>query len=234
MTVFLALSLFMVTMPAVVLAKEGGLRISDEKEAQPQQAAAAVVQEQQPEDLEMSDLDAPIDLSDFLSPEQMLVLDTEEADQSHRDLNGGPFCNVCRDSPHGWRGMTNHGKWFQNNGKWWTCGQVEQSMQDVRVRGPHATAQEKNWCHTIQEIVLANCDCYGAALAPQPVHDPNPGCELCPNNAPVPVKNRQKTVQTGVVGNMNCKGLRHAMMQGVLTANTCSRVANNARAACCY
>lgn len=214
----LVLALFLVTMPTLAVAKEGGLRdVVETVEAVP-------VHEEDNAMSDPTDLSAfePVDLTDFLSPEQQ-----EEA-QSHREL--GTFCNVCIDSPNGFRGLTNHGKTFWNNGKKWTCGEVAASMRDVRVDSSAAPG-ERQWCATVQQIVVANCDCYGAELVDQ-VKDPNPGCKLCLNGN-VPAKNYDKLVKTGVVGSMNCQGLEYAMKQGVLTANTCSRVAQNSRATCC-
>ncbi|KAL3905130.1 MAG: hypothetical protein SGARI_004606, partial [Bacillariaceae sp.] len=146
--------------------------------------------------------DEPIDLEDFLSPEQKLQdfveneLFADEDAQGHRELNGN-FCNVCGTSPYGARFLTNKGKQFWNNGKKWSCGQVQTSMRDVRVRGQFATAQDKRWCATVQTIVIQNCDCYGAELVDE-YKDPGQVCSLCGGNKKVPQWKRDKLAQTGV------------------------------------
>jgi hypothetical protein len=211
---FLTFTLFLVCLPTVAVAREGGLRVEQED-------ASDRLEHVQSDPTDLSSFEA-VDLTDFLSEDQ------KEA-QSHRELS--QFCNVCGISPNGFRGLSNHGKTFWNNGKRWTCGEVQASMRDVRVDSMAAPG-ERQWCATVQQIVIANCDCYGAALVDQ-YKDPNKGCNLCANGRSVPSKNFAKTVNTGVVGKMNCQGLQKAMKEGVLTANVCSRVASNSRAACC-
>jgi len=58
------------------------------------------------------------------------------------------------------------------------------------------------------------------------------GC-CCSGCCYVPQVNAGITANTGVAGNMNCKGLYTAMSEGVLTSNLCPTVIANAGSTCC-
>lgn len=151
----------------------------------------------------------------------------------------GPFpCNVCKDSPDGQaaRTLANPSQSFQMNGDTWTCGYLQETVQDVN---PYTGAPgEARWCALAQLWAETPCTCNGPAPLPPPdIKDPNPACDICPSGQYqfdyVPAVNAELTADTGVAGNMNCEGLYHAASEGVLTSNLCGTVRANAGPVCC-
>jgi len=148
------------------------------------------------------------------------------------------YCNVCRDAPNNnveWRNLVNPGKSFSMNGEPWTCGYLQDTVQDVN---PYNGADgEARWCALAQTFAENHCDCVGPQIPSlnQQYKDQNKGCDLCQGQQLnyVPSVNSGITANTGVAGNMNCEGLYNAMSQGVLTSNLCPIVVQNAGPTCC-
>lgn len=152
------------------------------------------------------------------------------------------YCNICRDVPgqlfddrSSVRVLGNPSESFQMNGKSWTCEYLQATVQDVN---PYSgAAGEARWCGLAQTFAEESCTCNGPSIKPMSsnVKDLNPACDLCAGMQfdYVPTVNAGLTADTGVAGNMNCKGLYNAMSQGVLTSNLCGDVTRNAGPVCC-
>lgn len=147
------------------------------------------------------------------------------------------YCNICRDVPGGvsWRNLASPGQSFDMNGESWSCGYLQETVQDVN---PYNGAPgEARMCAIAQTFAEAECDCNGPSIPGinSVAQDLNPACDLCEGQAMkfVPSVNSGITAQTGVAGNMNCQGLYNAMAQGVLTSNLCPIVKQNAGPTCC-
>ena len=146
-------------------------------------------------------------------------------------------CNVCRDSPAGTatRTLADPSQSFVMNGETWTCGYLQETVQDVN---PYSgAAGEARWCGLAQYWAENSCTCNGPSIAPSSdtYKDPNAACNLCAGFQfdYVPAVNSDLTANTGVAGTMNCQGLYDAMAQGVLSTNLCPTVQANAGATCC-
>jgi hypothetical protein len=152
----------------------------------------------------------------------------------------GQFCNVCRPPPAGgFRDLANPGHSFTLiNGKTFTCGQIKEQMQDVRVDSMAAPG-EKHFCATAQYIVWQNCECYGTPIPgfDDVYVDPNPACNLCAagnlDNRSVPPVNYESLTNTGSYGNMNCQGLEMALREGVFPPSACSAIQRTSAGTCC-
>lgn len=147
------------------------------------------------------------------------------------------LCNVCRDSPSGQqpRTLADPNQSFVMNGETWTCGYLQDTVQDVN---PYSGAPgEARWCALAQLWAENNCDCVGPEIAPTTDNykDPNPACDLCAGQMfdAVPQLNSELAANTGVAGVMNCLGLYNAMAEGVLSSNLCPSVQANAGPVCC-
>lgn len=148
------------------------------------------------------------------------------------------YCNICRDTPNPnveWRNLLNPSQSFQMNGDSWTCGYLQDTVQDVN---PYNGAEgEARWCALAQTFAEENCSCSGPDIPSlnDQYKDLNPACDLCQGQQLnyVPQVNSGITANTGVAGNMNCLGLYNAMSQGVLTSNLCPIVVANAGPVCC-
>lgn len=148
------------------------------------------------------------------------------------------YCNICRDAPNNsiaWRNIANPSQSFKMNGESWTCGYLQDTVQDVN---PYSGAPgEARWCGLAQTFAEESCTCTGPDIPSMndQVKDLNPACDLCKGQAfdYVPSVNNGLTANTGVAGNMNCQGLYNAMSQGVLTSNLCPTVIANAGPVCC-
>eukprot|EP00529_Nitzschia_sp_RCC80_P030897 CAMPEP_0113452842 /NCGR_PEP_ID=MMETSP0014_2-20120614/7053_1 /TAXON_ID=2857 /ORGANISM="Nitzschia sp." /LENGTH=290 /DNA_ID=CAMNT_0000344223 /DNA_START=119 /DNA_END=991 /DNA_ORIENTATION=- /assembly_acc=CAM_ASM_000159 len=151
----------------------------------------------------------------------------------------GPFsCNVCKDTADGLpaRTLQDPTQSFVMNGDTWTCGYLQETVQDVN---PYNGAPgEARWCALAQLWAEKPCTCNGPEPLPPPdVKDPNPACDICPPGRYqfdfVPAINAELTANTGVAGNMNCEGLYYAASEGVLTSNLCGTVRDAAGPICC-
>jgi hypothetical protein len=148
------------------------------------------------------------------------------------------YCNICRDGPNNsqdWRNLVSPGASFQMNGDTWTCGYLQDTVQDVN---PYNGAPgEARWCALAQTFAEDHCQCDGPNIPSMndSYRDLNPACDLCQGQQLnyVPSVNSGLTANTGVAGNMNCQGLYNAMAQGVLTTNLCPTVIQNAGPVCC-
>lgn len=148
------------------------------------------------------------------------------------------YCNICRDAPNNdiaWRNLANLGESFKMNGETWTCGYLQDTVQDVN---PYSGAPgEARWCGLAQTFAENECTCNGPTIPSMndQVQNLNPACDLCKNQefSYVPQVNAGITANTGVAGNMNCLGLYNAMSEGVLTSNLCDTVIQNAGPTCC-
>jgi len=148
------------------------------------------------------------------------------------------YCNICRDAPNNdvaWRNLANPSQSFDMNGESWTCGYLQETVQDVN---PYNGAPgEGRMCGIAQTFAEKNCDCNGPEIPSMDsdVQQLNPACDLCQGQQLnyVPTVNSGITANTGVAGNMNCMGLYNAMAQGVLTSNLCPIVKQNAGPVCC-
>mmetsp|Transcript_24302 Transcript_24302/g.67290 ORF Transcript_24302/g.67290 Transcript_24302/m.67290 type:complete len:274 (-) Transcript_24302:212-1033(-) len=148
------------------------------------------------------------------------------------------YCNVCRDAPNpnvAWRNLANRGESFSMNGETWTCGYLQDTVQDVN---PYSASEgEQRWCSLAQTLANDHCTCTGPDIGNMNdnIKQLNPACDLCQGQqlSYVPQVNSGITANTGVAGNMNCEGLYNAMAQGVLTSNLCPTVISNAGPTCC-
>lgn len=148
------------------------------------------------------------------------------------------YCNVCRDTPNPnveWRNLGNPDQSFDMNGDRWTCGYLQETVQDVN---PYNGAPgEARMCAIAQHFAEKNCECIGPDIGSigDNVQQLNPACDLCQGQQLnyVPSVNSGITADTGIAGNMNCLGLYNAMAQGVLTSNLCPIVQQNAGPTCC-
>jgi len=152
------------------------------------------------------------------------------------------YCNVCRDVPNEnvnnptkFRYLSNPSESFRMSGKDWSCGYLQETVQDVN---PYSgAAGEGRWCGLAQTFAEESCTCAGPTIPSMSsyVKDLNPACDLCKGMDfdYVPTVNAGLTAQTGVAGNMNCLGLYNAMSQGVLTSTLCGAVTQNAGPVCC-
>lgn len=147
------------------------------------------------------------------------------------------YCNICRDVPNGngWRNLVNPGETIDMDGETWTCGYLQETVQDVN---PYNGAPgEGRMCAIAQTFAEKHCTCDGPEIPSMDdnVKDLNPACDLCQGQAMnyVPSVNSGMTANTGVAGNMNCMGLYNAMAEGVLTSNLCPIVQKNAGPVCC-
>lgn len=148
------------------------------------------------------------------------------------------FCNVCRDSPNpdtAWRNLANPSETFTMNGENWSCGYLQDTVQDVNPY--NGAAGEARWCALAQTFANKYCTCNGPDIGDlnDQVKQINPACDLCRGQQLnyVPSVNSGITANTGVAGNMNCEGLYNAMAQGVLTSSLCGTVISNAGPTCC-
>jgi hypothetical protein len=149
------------------------------------------------------------------------------------------LCNICRESPPNQpaRTLANPSQSFTMNGDQWTCGYLQETVQDVLAVG--GAAGEARACALAQLWAEQKCQCNGPSIPPTTdnIKDPNPACDLCPSGQfqfnYVPAVNADVTASTGVAGNMNCEGLYQAMSEGVLTSNICPTVRANAGPICC-
>lgn len=145
-------------------------------------------------------------------------------------------CNICRDSPDGTRSLADPSQSFVMNGDTWTCGYLQETVQDVN---PYSGAPgEARWCALAQTWAEPWCTCNGPAIPATTdlYKDPNPACDLCAGSFQfdsVPQVNAELTANTGVAGTMNCLGLYQAAAEGVLSSNLCPTVIANAGATCC-
>jgi hypothetical protein len=163
------------------------------------------------------------------------------AQQAQIALRPPPYsCNICRDPPPGTgtRDLINHDRSFiMANGNHWTCGYLQETVQDVLPLG--GAAGESNLCATAQYLAWQYCDCFGTVI-PGPLDtykDPNPACDLCasPTNmfSYVPEVNYEKTTNTQVMGVHNCLGLYQAMSMGILSSSLCPTVQAASGLDCC-
>mmetsp|Transcript_25716 Transcript_25716/g.56397 ORF Transcript_25716/g.56397 Transcript_25716/m.56397 type:complete len:276 (-) Transcript_25716:215-1042(-) len=148
------------------------------------------------------------------------------------------FCNVCRDAPNpsvAWRNLANPSQTFTMNGENWSCGYLQDTVQDVDPY--NGGAGEARWCALAQTFANDYCTCSGPDIGNlnDQVNSINPACDLCRGQQLnyVPSVNSGITANTGVAGNMNCQGLYNAMAQGVLTSSLCGTVISNAGPTCC-
>mmetsp|Transcript_12077 Transcript_12077/g.19426 ORF Transcript_12077/g.19426 Transcript_12077/m.19426 type:complete len:205 (+) Transcript_12077:201-815(+) len=160
---------------------------------------------------------------------------------SPAEANNG-YCNVCRDPPlnsPGVRKISNPTHSFQqSNGVIMNCGELETSMEDVRV-GPWAAAGEDHMCAVAQWIAYQYCKCSGPSIPglEDEYQDPAPSCDLCGHpsveNNGVPPPMWEETVDTGVFGRHNCKGLYDAAAEGNIVSSMCPTLQAKAGPHCC-
>jgi hypothetical protein len=135
-------------------------------------------------------------------------------------------CDIC------YGGSPNSGTVQVDAGKVWTCKYLQETVQDVNVNG---WSGEQQMCANAR-LLAKQCPCPGATRPANVVYDINDSCNLCasyPGKTPSNVGTTGITVNTGVVGNMNCGGLYNAMNSGVISSNLCPRVKQAAGPKCC-
>jgi hypothetical protein len=167
----------------------------------------------------------------------LTILSLASAQSSTLDDREVPvLCNICRSDD---RPMLNPSKSFtMANGITWTCKYLQETVQDVDENGWDG---ERLMCRQAQlQGESGGCECGGPALPnlSDQFSDINPECNLCTgvsgnNNGMVPIGNYDKTVATGVIGTMNCKGLFDAMIDGIISTTLCPTIQQQAGSACC-
>jgi len=146
-------------------------------------------------------------------------------------------CNACRDSPDGERVLINPSKSFtQSNGRYTTCGELQEWVQDVQPSG--GSQGEAELCGLTQYLAwFHDCDCEGPDIPPldEHVNELNPSCDICKNKDfdYVPEPNREKLTDTGCCGKHNCDGLYFAAAKGVIQSDQCPTVQKNSGPTCC-
>ena len=146
------------------------------------------------------------------------------------------FCPICRSND---RPILNPNHSFTMvNGITWTCKYLQETVQDVDMNGWES---EQIMCrHAQLQAENHGCLCGGPALPPisEQIHDINPTCDMCATTPGagtygIPFGNRNKLVNTGVVGTHNCQGLFDALADGIMSANLCPSIQAIAGTACC-
>jgi hypothetical protein len=147
-------------------------------------------------------------------------------------------CNICRDPPSGSRDLISLDKVFiqEANGVTMTCGELQESVQDVQESG--GAAGEARLCATAQYLAwYYECECSGPEIPPPTDNyiDPNPACNLCAGRDFnfVPEPNLDKLTNTGCCGRQNCDILYFGAAEGVLTPDLCSIIQQASGADCC-
>jgi hypothetical protein len=143
------------------------------------------------------------------------------------DLRTQPVsCDIC------YGGSPNSGSVQVDAGKVWTCKYLQETVQDVNANG---WSGEQQMCANAR-LLAKQCPCPGGNRPAEVVHNINDSCNLCasyPGKTPSNVGTTGITVNTGVVGNMNCGGLYNAMNSGIISSNQCPRVIQAAGPKCC-
>lgn len=149
------------------------------------------------------------------------------------DIVSGLGCPICRSYD---RPLLNPGhKFTMKNGQGqtadWTCGFLEESVEDVNP----ANEGEGFFCALAQTWAERECSCGGPPITPfqDQVIDPNPKCNMCVDDRTVPFIQREELVQTGIAGRMACGGLYDALARGVLPAYLCPDIQRNTADFCC-
>jgi hypothetical protein len=136
------------------------------------------------------------------------------------------LCDIC------YGGSTNSGSVQVDAGKVWTCKYLQETVQDVNTNG---WSGEQRMCANAR-LLAKQCPCSGGNRPADVVHNVNDSCNLCGaygGVTPASVGTAGITVNTGVVGNMNCGGLYNAMAGGIISSNLCPIVKSAAGPTCC-
>ncbi|OEU06449.1 hypothetical protein FRACYDRAFT_254466 [Fragilariopsis cylindrus CCMP1102] len=143
------------------------------------------------------------------------------------DLRDQPVsCDIC------FGGSPNSGSVQVDAGKIWTCKYLQETVQDVDANG---WSGEQQMCANAR-LLAKQCPCPGGNRPADVVIDINDACNLCaayPGKTPSNVGTTGITVNTNVVGNMNCGGLYNAMNSGIISSNLCPIVKQAAGQTCC-
>jgi len=143
------------------------------------------------------------------------------------DLRDQPVsCDIC------FGGSPNSGSVQVDAGKIWTCKYLQETVQDVDANG---WSGEQQMCANAR-LLAKQCPCPGGNRPAEVVIDINDACNLCaayPGKTPSNVGTTGITVNTNVVGNMNCGGLYNAMNSGIISSNLCPIVKQAAGQTCC-
>jgi len=143
------------------------------------------------------------------------------------DLRDQPVsCDIC------YGGSPNSGSVQVDAGKIWTCKYLQETVQDVDANG---WSGEQQMCANAR-LLAKQCPCPGGNRPAEVVIDINDSCNLCaayPGKTPSNVGTTGITVNTNVVGNMNCGGLYNAMNSGIISSNLCPIVKQAAGQTCC-
>jgi len=143
------------------------------------------------------------------------------------DLRTEPVsCDIC------FGGSPNSGSVQVDAGKVWTCKYLQETVQDVNANG---WSGEQQMCANAR-LLAKQCPCPGGNRPAEVVIDINDACNLCgayPGKTPSNVGTTGITVNTNVVGNMNCGGLYNAMNSGIISSNLCPIVKQAAGQTCC-
>ena len=176
----------------------------------------------------------------FISLTCTTVVDASTLDSRPEEL---PLaCPICRRTD---RPLLNPDHPFTMvNGITWTCKYLQETVQDVDEYGWES---ERIMCRSAQlQAEQHGCRCGGEPMAAlQSTYvDLNPACNMCATVAmkdsnlntqlsPIPFENKDKLVNTGIIGSHNCQGLFEALADGILSSTLCPQIQTVAGPVCC-
>ncbi len=113
----------------------------------------------------------------------------------------------------------------------WTCGYLQETVQDTDQHSIYRN--ERSMCRQSQ-IIAEEGGCCGSQVMyirteGEMLNDP---CSLCDWHA-VPDQNKDKDVDTKLVGTHSCGGLEFIMARGMFNAQMCPMIKANIRDECC-
>jgi len=115
-------------------------------------------------------------------------------------------------------------------GKMWTCGYLQETVQDVDGNSPWES--ERQGCANAQHQAEMGGCCPQNVRINQPGMNPNDPCALC-DGLPIPASKQNELVNTQLVGTHTCSGLAMVMQQGIFSASMCPAIKQNTKSFCC-
>ncbi len=135
-----------------------------------------------------------------------------------------PICDAVPDKSYDESRKINMG------GESWTCGYLQETVQDADQNSPWADV--RGVCRQSQLLAEDAGCCAQTMYINMPGEDLNDPCELC-GGFEVPLANKDKLVNTGILGSHTCGGIDFAMKQGVFSSNNCGQVSAAIFSECC-
>jgi len=136
-----------------------------------------------------------------------------------------PICDAVSDKSY------NQGLMIQMGGESWSCGYLQETVQDVDQFSQWE--DEAGICRQSQLLAEDAGCCAQTMYIDLPGENLNNPCSLC-GAGQVPTENKDKLVNTGLVGSHTCGGIEFAMLQGVFSSNMCPQIIPNIERECCF